>query len=254
MSSDTNSTAPLTRLSRAARRLLVAPVTLIAVGACSDMPTDPLDSVTPSLRRARSIKTTPFSDQFDAFDASRWSKQEHALGRGYFRAANVHASDGSLQLVLPRATYDGGEIRALDLVGYGRFAVRMRTPHAPGSISAFFLYQGRYRSDEIDIEIMNDGSGKVLFTTWAKGRQTHTVTQDLGFDPGAAFHNYEIEWTSSSVRFMVDGNVLQEWSSKKLPGGAMYLMASAWWPTWLSGPKPGADVALEIDRIDVTTD
>jgi hypothetical protein len=29
----------------------------------------------------------------------------------------------------------------------------------------------------------------------------------------------------------------------------MFVMSNLWWPTWLSGPGPGTDRSLEIDRI-----
>ena len=43
-----------------------------------------------------------------------------------------------------------------------------------------------------------------MFSTYAGGRQTHTETRPLGFDPTAAAHDYTIRWGNGRVRFLVD--------------------------------------------------
>ena len=131
--------------------------------------------------------------------------------------------------------------------------VRLRTPEAPGSISAFFLYElDQRRNDEIDIEILNNDksgeTGQILFTTWVGGKQTNHVEHTLSFDPAAGFHNYRIEWSRRRVRFLVDGVLMQEWTAG-VPADAMYVMSNAWWPTWLSGPTLDTPRLHEIDRI-----
>ncbi len=125
----------------------------------------------------------------------------------------------------------------------------MRVPEVPGSISAFFLYEGdRRRNDEIDIEIMNDGSGDVWFTTWVAGHRTNHTRYTLPFDPGAGFHDYGIAWERNRVRFLVDGVQVEEFATG-VPKDAMYVMANAWWPTWLDGPVPLEPEQVVIDRI-----
>jgi len=37
---------------------------------------------------------------------------------------------------------------------------------------------------------------------------------DLGFDPAAAFHVYEMEWTPESVRFLVDAKLVRTWNAR----------------------------------------
>ena len=51
----------------------------------------------------------------------------------------------------------------------------MKLPHAPTSITGFFLYRAPDLEREIDIEVFNDPTGRVMFTTYSGGRQTHTV-------------------------------------------------------------------------------
>jgi len=112
-------------------------------------------------------------------------------------------------------------------VQFRNVEVRLRTPDAPGSISAFFLYElVQRRNDEIDIEILNDGSRRILFTTWVAGKQTNHVELTLSFDPAAGFHDYRIEWSRRRVRFLVDGMLVQEWTAG-VPRDAMYVMSNA---------------------------
>lgn len=222
---------------------------LALLSACADgaapLPLEPGDS------DLASASFAAFDDPLDPFDATRWLPQEHPLGLGGFHLANVVPVSGGVRLVLPAGTRDGGEIRSAATLGYGSFEARMRTPFAPGSISAFFLYQGVARSDELDIEIFNDGSRRVMFTVWTGGRETQNVTTVLPFDPSLGYHDYRIDWAPGGVAFAVDGVVLQRWA-KQIPRNQMYLMANAWWPVWLSGNPAPADAFLEIDAIRAT--
>lgn len=244
------------RFPHALDRRVLASRAVLVIGAflsagCSDTMRDPIEPDPLSLARNARGAAVGFSDGFDTFDYGRWSKEAHPLGRGAFLIENVTATSGTVSLILPATTYDGGEIRSVDLFRYGTYAVRLRTPIAPGSITAFFLYEGKYRSDEIDIEIFNDGSRLALLTTWVRGQITNHASVTLPFDPTSGFNDYTIEWTSSSVRFYQNGVPLREFRSK-VPRNAMHVMANAWWPVWLSGDPPASDAAAVIDRIDAT--
>ena len=193
----------------------------------------------------------PVVEEFDVWDPSAWIPGDHPLGRGWLDPANVSHESTTLLLALPAGSYDGAEIRSASRVRFRNVEVRLRSPSAPGSISAFFLYElAPRRNDEIDIEILNEGTdpGQILFTTWIGGRQTNHIAKTLPFDPATGFHDYRIEWSRDRVRFLVDGELMQEWTTG-VPRDAMYVMSNAWWPTWLSGPKPGTPRLHEIDRI-----
>ena len=191
----------------------------------------------------------PRVDDFDVLDLSRWIPGNHGLGKGWLDPANVVPGAGTVLLGLPAGSYDGAEIRSAERYGYGTFEARMLTPAAPGSISAFFLYELRRRqNEEIDIEILNDGSRRLLATTWVRGRMTNHANLPLAFDPSAEFHDYRIEWSRSRVRISVDGQAMVEWT-EGLPGGKLYVMSNNWWPTWQEGPVLAQPAWLEIDRI-----
>ena len=193
-----------------------------------------------------------FFDDFNGFDAARWDKGSHALGRGRLDADNVDVDGGDLTLRLPAKKYDGAEILSKEQYKYGEYAARMRCPQAAGSVSAFFLYQDApSKNDEVDIEIRNDGSRRVEFSTWVGGKHTNYTRRTLSFDPSAGYHEYRISFHEDWVSFYVDERHLQKWTSG-LPAGSMRVMSNAWWPTWLSGSRPKKDSYTRIDDIRYT--
>lgn len=70
-----------------------------------------------------------------------------------------------------------------DLYGEGSYSGRMKLPNAPSSIAGFFLYQAPDYASEIDIEIYNDTSRKIMFSTYSGGSQTHAETMALPSTP-----------------------------------------------------------------------
>jgi hypothetical protein len=176
-----------------------------------------------------------------------WTAGAHRLGRGRLRPANVRADGDGTRLVLPAGRPDGAQLASAGRHAQGSFRVRMRTARAPGSLSALFLYEDvpGHANDEVDIEVFNDGSGRVLLSTWRDGRLTRSEERELGFDPSAAEHEYRIDWRPGEVRFLVDGRLLRAWRDG-VPHRPMKLMANAWWPTWLEGAPPAADAATVV--------
>ena len=146
-----------------------------------------------------------FSDDFTYFDTVRWSKGVHTLGRSYLDPSNVDVSGGNLRIALPARSYEGGEVLTNDLLGYGSYSARIKLPNTPGSITGFFLYKSPDYESEIDIEIYNDTTRRIMFTTDAGGRQTHTETLPLPFDPTSGFLEYRFDYAPDAVTFYVDG-------------------------------------------------
>ena len=189
-----------------------------------------------------------FTDDFDTFDETRWSEGNHKLGRSNLDPANVSVSGGNLGIKLPARTTNGGEISSDALYGHGSYTARMKLPNAPSSITGFFLYEPPDYASEIDIEIYNDTSRKIMFSTYADGKQTHTQTMTLPFDPTAGFHDYRLDHAPGSIRFYADGVLMKEWKDG-LPESSMRLYANAWFPTWLDGRKSAKDKFVLVDSI-----
>jgi len=214
------------------RPLLVAAIAILAFGV----------SV------AGAARAGDYRDDFASFDVHRWYKSSRPFGWGVIDPANVGVSDGMLGIRLPGGTLNGGEVRSLSLTRYGSYRVRMKVANAPSSLTAFFLYKKPDFAQELDIEIFNDPSGRVWFSTYSSGRVT-TVEGQLGFDPTVGFHEYAIEYDPGSVRFLVDGTERQRFTSG-VPSSSMYLHLNAWFPSWLPGTRPANDQFTYADWVE----
>lgn len=187
-------------------------------------------------------------DDFDSLNEDRWSVTSKRLGRGRLKTGNVAAEDGKLRIRLPAGTLQGGEIESADSYGYGSYAARIKAARAPSSLTGFFLYAPPDFHTEIDVEIFNDRSGRVMFTTYADGKQTNTVEKNLPFDPTAGFHEYRMDLYPTGAEFSVDGRLLHTFRDG-IPGDSMKLMVNAWYPTWLPGKEPRDDGHTYVDWI-----
>ncbi len=198
---------------------------------------------------AAAARSDGFRDDFATLDAQRWVTITRPFGKGAVDGANVAVANGMLGVKLPAGRLDGGELRTTSLYRFGSFRARMKVADAPSSLTAFFLYKAPDYQSELDIEIFNDTTRRVMFTTYSGGAQTNTVTKTLPFDPTAGFHEYAIEYDTSSVRFLVDGALMQSWS-KGVTRSAMNLYLNAWFPSWLAGERPATDRFTLVDWIE----
>lgn len=191
-----------------------------------------------SVEKANSFTAYYFLEHFNSFDGTRWSKENHGLGRGQMNPNNIGVSSSNLSMKCPKGTFDGAEIRSNVRYLYGTYSARIKCPSLPNTLTTIFLYQGvSGGNDEIDIEIYNDGSRKVDFVTWVGGTKTNIYQCSISFDPSAGYHTYQIDFYPNSVKFYIDGLLKKPFSSN-LPSHPMYLMANTWSPTWLTNPPP----------------
>jgi licheninase len=181
----------------------------------------------------------------------QWVKSSRPFGHGTIDPANIAAVDGFLAVKLPAGKLDGGEARSTSLYRYGSYRARIKVADAPSSLTAFFLYKRPDFAQELDIEIFNDSSGRVMFSTYSGGAQTNTVTKQLPFDPTADFHEYAIEYDAGRVSFLADGVPMQSWSSG-VPRSSMYLYVNAWFPFWLAGERLSTDRFTYVDWVEHT--
>jgi len=221
-------------------RIFLAAMVVVVVGA--------------GVSAAAAARSNGFRDDFATLDSSRWVVSSRPFGYGTLDPSNVAVANGQLGIRLPAGTRDGGEMRTRSLYGFGTYRALMKLANAPSSLTAFFLYKRPDYQQEIDIELFNDPSGKVMFSTWSGGSTTptHTVTTQLPFDPTTSYHEYAIDYRSGSVRFLVDGTPMQSWSSG-VPRSSMYLYLNAWFPSWLAGQAPTGDRYTYADWIEYTS-
>ena len=125
----------------------------------------------------------------------------------------------------------------MDTYGYGSYAASIKAARAPFSITGIFPYAPPDFHTKIGVEIFNDENGRVLFNTYADGKQINTVEKNFPFDATAAFHEYRIDLYPTRAEFSVDGRLLHTFE-KGLPGDSMKLMVNAWYPDWLPARSP----------------
>ena len=65
-------------------------------------------------------------------------------------------------------------MRSTSLYRYGTYRTRMKIANAPSSLTAFFLYKRPDYAQEILIEIFNDDTGRIMFSTYSGFAQTNT--------------------------------------------------------------------------------
>jgi beta-glucanase (GH16 family) len=143
---------------------------------------------------------------------------------------------------------NGEEIVSKDLCGEGSYSALMKLPNAPSSITGSFLYQAPDYASEIDIEIYNENSPKIMFSTYSGGSQPHAETRALPFDPTTGFYEYRFDCACGSINFYADGKLMKTWKDG-LPSNSMKLYVNAWYPKRLAGKKPAKDKYVLVDRI-----
>lgn len=202
-----------------------------------------------SVEKEGAFTIIDFREDFDSLDRERWSvtsKLDNKLGRSYLKPENVSTANGNLRLKLPAGSSNGAEIASKRLYQYGSYRARIKAADAPSSITGFFLYKEPDFYKEIDIEIFNDPSGRILFTTYAGGEETNNVEKNLSFDPTADFHEYRFDFYPEKVEFYVDGERMHHFT-EGLPEDPMRLYVNAWFPRWLSGEKPEEDLYTQVE-------
>lgn len=202
-----------------------------------------------SIERAASFRVDVMNVPFGP--AGAWQRGDHRLGRGRVDPWLATAVGSGFRLTLSPNGLDGSEVRSLGRVHFARATARMRTPNAPGSLSALFFYADTPGdNDEIDIEIYNDGTRRVLLSVWIAGKSAHSAELKLPFDPAGGMHDYAIDWSERALAFYADDRQLARWTDR-FPKEPMRVMSNLWWATWLTGNVVGAPSDLLIEKLDV---
>lgn len=188
--------------------------------------------------------TLLFRDDFDTLDTTKWQMMTHSWDTNIalFGDDAVSVADGHMTLTLleaPDGTTDsegapkqflGAEVRSKDTLTYGRVVARAKLAKGSAVVSSLVTIYTPWPADnwnELDIEFLGADTSEVQFNTmvYTGPPTTPPVTAsvkptddpekvDLGFDPGADFHQYVIEWTPDGAFFVVDGQVKHTWTER----------------------------------------
>ncbi|MGI9067185.1 MAG: family 16 glycosylhydrolase [Pyrinomonadaceae bacterium] len=192
--------------------------------------------------------TTTVSENFQAFDNSSWMLLDDTFpsNLALFNPSNFSiTNDNIARLTLRKERtrvreYTSASICSRRSYLYGRFSTVIRPANVPGLVTGVFLHRNSPRQ-EIDIEFLGKGTTKLLVNVYYNpgsdganleyGYRGTPMLIDLGFDASKAFHRYSIEWSSTSIRWLVDGYLAHErvnWDPTPIPHLPLQFYVNLW--------------------------
>ena len=184
-----------------------------------------------------------WSDEFDGtnVDASKWTFEtgngQNGWGnseREYYTggATNTYVTNGVLHIVVRQQSmggfpYTSARMKTQGLYSklYGRIEFRASLPQGLGFWPALWLLGNNISSagwpacGEIDVMENNQSLGNQVQGTlhYSDTSNNHLSQTRVYALPGGAsvtnFHTYAIEWTTNSIKWLVDSNLVQTWTS-----------------------------------------
>jgi len=205
---------------------------------------------------------------FTGIDLEHWTLRDDTFpsNLALFTPRNVtFESDQTLRLTLrgertPVRDFTSGAICSSRQYRYGRFVANVRPAGATGLITGIFLHRNSPRQ-EIDIEFLGKDTRQMLVNVFyntpasrARGWSTATEaprSHRSRLRCSEDFHEYAIEWTSTAIRWTVDGRLVYErldWDPTPIPHLPMQFHFNLWhsrsrelagdWPTRTSQRPP----------------
>lgn len=163
-----------------------------------------------------------------------------------FKPANVKDFDSQIASIVfqeeysPVRDYTSGALVSTRSFSYGTFSACIRPSNAQGLISGIFLHRNSPHQ-EIDIEFLGKDTTKILINVFYNpgvegtkleyGYRGTPVLIDLGFNASDDFHEYTIDWSATSIRWLVDGNLVYErriWDPTPIPDLPMEFNINLW--------------------------
>lgn len=210
--------------------------------------------------------TVLFQDDFNTngqlnsanWDYNHWTKDNNAsyLGQTQMRQSLPFAENGMARIKMdtfnpppggPDSYYGSEAItnQAWDISGGGlAFEGKFRFDgNQGGMIAGFFSFEqfptgaAREIHDEIDFEIITTQMQKISTNIFQQ--QKSGTPQSIAVDGGLAVdHVYRFEWTSSVVRWFVDGKLIRE-DTQHVPTKPQQLHINLWGAPQAGGPNGG---------------
>lgn len=188
------------------------------------------------------------NDDFPHLDPALWRAREDTFpgNLAIFTARNVTTGIATgAHLTLARTDtavrdFAAGAIASVQHFRYGRFSAWVRPARVSGLITGIFLHRD-LPQQEIDIELLGRDTSKMLVNVYYNPGTVGARMQygyrgapsliNLGFDAADDFHLYEIEWSPSAIRWLVDGRAVHErgvWDPTPIPDQPLEFNINLW--------------------------
>ena len=188
-----------------------------------------------------------FFDNFSSgsLDTSKWIPSNWgAPGGGTFVPSYLDFSSGMLRIKVTQTSSGGGvasvggELQSKTAFGFGTYEWVMRassTSSTPtgsgvavsGQISSGFIFVNNSQTEIDSPEIEGQNPGTVWWTSWTSVNTKQYTETQAPFAPEQGFHSYKCVWTSTSIRFYMDG-VLVATHTGVVPQTPAFAMINHW--------------------------
>ena len=188
-----------------------------------------------------------FFDNFSSgsLDTSKWIPSNWgAPGGGTFVPSYLDFSSGMLRVKVTQTSSGGGvasvggELQSKTAFGFGTYEWVMRassTSSTPtgsgvavsGQISSGFIFVNNSQTEIDSPEIEGQNPGTLWWTSWTSVNTKQYTETQASFAPEQGFHSYKCVWTSTSIKFYVDG-VLVATHTGVVPQTPAFAMINHW--------------------------
>ncbi len=184
-----------------------------------------------------------------AIDGDKWAFDTGGHGWGNEqleyntdRTENVSLDgQGHLQIVAREENYEGNEYTSGRIktqgkftTGYGRIEARIKLPEGQGLWPAFWMLGADFPSvgwpqcGEIDImeyrgQATSQANGALHGPGYSGNTPLHGTYTLAGAGFNEDYHVFAVEWTSSRITWLVDGNSYMSYGTGDLPGGSPWV-------------------------------
>lgn len=202
----------------------------------------------------------------NSFDDPHWKLRDDTFpsNLSIFTPDNIKVnSQGVTQLTLREQTtavrsFTSAAIVTQQKFLFGKFIAKLKPSNVPGLVTGMFLHRNSPHQ-EIDIEFLGKDTTKMLVNVFYNpglegtkleyGYRGTPVLINLGFDAAKEFHQYEIEWHESFLRWYVDGHVVYErvqWNPTPIPNLPMEFNVNIWY-------SRSKELAGKLDKTKIPT-
>jgi len=199
-------------------------------------------------RKCRDDDSFKIDEDFRYLDETRWRllTETFPSNLALFAPKNfTPQTELSAKLTLQKESVGVREFTSASIASrqsfrYGRFSVELRPVAVPGVVTGVFLHRNSPRQ-EIDIEFLGNDTSKLLANVYYNpgtegsrfdyGYRGSPVLIDLGFDASKMVHSYAMEWTDTSIRWLVDDRLVHErvnWYPTPIPHLPMQFYLNLW--------------------------